>query len=110
MLHNTQDIIRFQFPNNKAYTIIVKDGVLYLVSIISEANYHKMLNKLPKDYIVIHREEYNSFYYIGKLLPPIMVIEPNTIYDLLDTEWQHLHETATVFSLSCNPLNESSLT
>lgn len=109
-LHNSDEIIRILLPNEKAYTVLARDGGLYILSIISEANYRKMVNNLPEGYIVTFKDDYQTFYYIGKELPPIVIVDHKRIYKLLDTEWLALQETSTVFSLKCSNQIESSLT
>lgn len=109
-LHNSDEVIRILLPNENAYTILARDGTLYILTIISEANYRKMVNNLPEGYITISKDDYQTFYYIGKELPPIVIVDRKYIYKLLDTEWSALQETSTVFSLRCSNQNESSLT
>ncbi len=71
-----------------------------MVSIISEANYNKMTGNLPPGYVSINRYTYNSFFYIGKILPQLLTNEKDSIYELLDTTWEDLTNVKVKFSIN----------
>ena len=83
-----------------AYTILVQEDNLYLISIVSEMNYNKMLGKLPDGYILFDGTKYNSFRYIGKALPPMLINDTETTLELLNSEWVDLLGLKTKYSIS----------
>ncbi len=107
MLHNTDNILRFEFEDGNTYAILVQNDELYMVSIISEANYNKMVNNLPPGYITVHKNDYNSFFYIGKALPQILINDKPCIYELLQSTWADLGELKVKFSI--NPVRQHTL-
>lgn len=92
---------------------MVKEDTVYLLSIISECTYNKMVDNLPDGYICVSNVEANSFYFIGKELPSMINNSVEETYILMKKEWDKLIELKTTFAIGKmqhNPKSEPSLT